>query len=125
MCLSTTAWLRELTLQRNHNVTASGWVALSIVLRKPTLVLEKLDLSCNHINNNVMVSYADTFSNNRKLRELILDLDTNSNSIFVEGYTAFTHILCNTSSIMSTYHSNHSLEKLSNESDKQLLPYEL
>jgi hypothetical protein len=105
--------LRELNLQRNKNVTASGWVALSIVLRKPTSALEKLDLSRNRINDNVMVSYADALFNNRKLRELILDLDTNSNSIFAEGYTAFAHILCNTSSVMSTYHFNHSLEKLS------------
>ena len=118
--------LRELSLRRNHNVTAAGWVTLSSALRDPNSALEKLDLSRNHINDNVMVSYADALSTNSKLRELKLDLDNNSNSIITtESYAAFTHILCNISSVLSTYHSNHTLEKLSSESNERLLPQDL
>jgi hypothetical protein len=118
--------LRELNLRRNQDVTAAGWVALSIVLRYPSSALEKLDLSRNHINNTVMVSYADALSDNSKLRELELDLDTNSNSIITtESYAACAHILCDISSVLSTYHSNHSLEKLSNESNEEFLPQDL
>ena len=118
--------LRELSLRRNQNVTAAGWVTLSSALRDPNSALEKLDLSRNRINDNVMASYADALSTNSKLRELKLDLDNNSNSIITtESYAVFAHILCNISSVLSTYHSNHTLEKLSSESNEQLLPQDL
>ena len=118
--------LRELNLRRNQHVTTAGWVALSNVLRDPNSALEKLDLSHNRMKDNVLVSYADALSINSRLRELKLDLDNNNNSIITtDGYAAFTHILCNISSVLSTYNSNHTLEKLSSESKEQLLPQDL
>ena len=102
-------------------------MALSSALRDPNSVLEKLDLSCNCINDNIMVSYADVLYINSKLRELNLDLDSNSNIIITtERYTDVTHILCTISSVLSTYpHLNQTLEKLSGESNEQLLPQDL
>jgi hypothetical protein len=87
--------LRKLSLVSNRDVTATRWVGFSTVLRNPNSSLEKLDLRGNHINDHVMTPFADALANNNMLREL--------------GYAAFSNILCNNASILSTFHSNHSL----------------
>ena len=85
-------------------------MVLSSVLRNPSSALEKLDLRANSVNDHVMVSFADAMANNSKLTECIFHRDIcHVTSI---GYVAFTHILCNNSSILSTYRSNHTLGKL-------------
>jgi hypothetical protein len=83
-------------------------VGFSTVLRNPNSALEILDLSDNRINNHVMTSFADALANNNLLRELNLDLM----NVSYDGYAAFNNTLCNESRILSTYNSNHSLEKL-------------
>jgi len=106
--------LRELDLSCNRDVTATGWA----VLRNPNSALEKLDLRGNRINDHVMTSFADALANNNMLRELNLDLE----NVSYDGYAAFINILCNNASILSTYHSNHSLEKLCHTDDESSLP---
>ena len=66
------------------------------------------------ITNDVMIQFADVLATNIniRLRELhkpygLLSL------ISQEGYAAFSHILCNNSSILNTYCSNHTLGRLS------------
>ena len=61
----------------------------------------------------------------QQVGELKLAFDTDSNSITTEGYAVFTHVSCNTSSVSNTYHSNHQIGKLSNESNEHLLPENL
>ena len=102
--------LRELEIRYNKNVTAMRWVASSSVLRNPSSALEKLDLRANSINDHVMVSFADAMANSSKLIECIFHRDIcHVTSI---GFAAFTHILCNISSILTTYRTNHTLDKL-------------
>ncbi len=103
--LANNSRLRELDLSYNHFVTATGWVGFSTVLRNPNSALEILHLSDICINDNVMTSFADGLANNNLLRELNLDLEI----ISCDGFTAFSNILCNNASILSTYRSNHSL----------------
>jgi hypothetical protein len=67
--------LRELDLSCNPDVTATGWVGFSAVLRNPNSALEKLDLRGNRINDHVMTSFADALANNNMVRELNLDLE--------------------------------------------------
>ena len=50
-------------------------------------------------------------ANNSRLKNLELP-NFDSNNIASDGWGAITHILCNRSSILSTYHSNHTLQKL-------------
>ena len=64
-----------------------------------------------------MTSFADALANNNMLRELNLVL-VNS----YDGYAAFSNILCNNASILSTFHSNHSLEKLCHTDEERSLP---
>ena len=49
--------LKELILSYNDDVSPMGLSALSVVLRNPNSALEKLDLECNDINDNVMVTF--------------------------------------------------------------------
>ena len=87
--LANNSMLRELDLSYS-DVTATGWVGFSTVLRNPNSALEKLDLRGNLINDHVMTSFADALANNNLLRELNLDLE----NVSYDGYTAFNNILC-------------------------------
>jgi hypothetical protein len=51
---------------------------------------------------DIAISFADALTNNKGLRELSIGCR-------IENYAPFTHIVCNSSSIMSTYNSNHFL----------------
>ena len=119
--LANNSMLRELGLVSNRDVTATGWVGFSTVLRNPNSALEILDLRGNLINDHVMTSFADALANNNLLRELNLDLE----NVSYDGYAAFNNILCNNASILSTYHSNHSLEKLCHTINESSLPEDL
>eukprot|EP00579_Thalassiosira_antarctica_P030532 CAMPEP_0202030048 /NCGR_PEP_ID=MMETSP0905-20130828/64294_1 /ASSEMBLY_ACC=CAM_ASM_000554 /TAXON_ID=420261 /ORGANISM="Thalassiosira antarctica, Strain CCMP982" /LENGTH=476 /DNA_ID=CAMNT_0048593833 /DNA_START=1937 /DNA_END=3367 /DNA_ORIENTATION=+ len=101
--------LRELDLSWNGHITATGCEAFSAVLQNPGSALEKLDLSGNSINDGTVITLATSLSNNRKLKELILE---SQHAITINGWAAFSRVLCNTSSIMGTFHSNHTLQKL-------------
>ena len=94
-------------------VTAAGWAAFSTILQYPNSALEVLDLLRNCcIHNRVLFHFADALRNNSKMRELLLP---DSNNITIDGYAAFSPILCDSASIVQTYHSNHTLEKLFND----------
>ena len=58
-----------------------------------------------------MSLFAEALVNNKTLKALILSRTMDNNNSFtgtlINGCAAFTHILCNKSSIMSTYNSNH------------------
>jgi hypothetical protein len=108
--------LRELDLSCNQGVTPAGWQAFVSVLRNPDSLLERLVLYYNRLGDEAMFSFAAALTSNRKLRELIvLDGDimdpASSNGVSHIGYDAFTHTLCDESSILNTYHSNHTFEK--------------
>ena len=100
--------LRYLHLEDSANVTPMGWDALSTVLRNPTSALEKLYLSNSSINDHNVVSFVNALAGNISLRKLNL----RGNNITATGWDVFDNLLCNTSSIMNTYHSNHTLDKL-------------
>jgi hypothetical protein len=116
--------LLDLSLCCNADITQAGWVALSNVLRNPNSALEELDLTSNFINDEVMFSFAEALANNRRLRALkvVTSYDEDTNITF-DGYMALTSILRNSSSIMSTYHSNHTLERVWPGSDDENWPF--
>jgi hypothetical protein len=98
--------LKDLHLSYLRNVTTAGWTAFSAVLRNPNSSLEKLFLTLEGGDEDIAISFADALTNNKRLRELTIGSST-------EIYAPFAHILCNSSSIMSTYNSNHILSELS------------
>ena len=62
--------------------------------------------------------FADTLMNNESLRYLIFCRNNDS-------YASFTCILCSKSSILGTYQSNHTLERLCSDNSESWLPVEL
>ena len=116
--------LSNIILGNNDELTQTGWMGLSTVLRHPNSALEVIELRGIHINDDIMFAFAEALTNNHILRELVLELDL-ENNITVDGYEAFEGILCNKSSIGSTFTSNHTLEKLCQKSDDSLLPENL
>ena len=100
----------------NHYVTSTGWMNFSSVLRNPTSALEVLTVWSGSINDEVMHSFADALANNNKLREL--NVGKEYTDITPDGYAAMTNLLCNKSSILNTFNSNHTLEMRSHESDE-------
>ena len=116
--------LKGLRFGKFPNVTTAGWTAFTAVLRNPNSLLEKLDvvLQGNSAEvKNVVTSFADALTNNKRLRELRFFCN-----IETEICAPLTRIVCNNSSIMSTYNSNHILSKVSQECYWKLpLPFDL
>ena len=108
--------LRELRLCDNPDVTAAGWASFSFILRIPHSALKVINLGGNRINDNAMMSFADALANNIKLKRLYISLNPVSgysdSGITSNGLASFTHLMCDTPSVLSTYHSNHTLEML-------------
>ena len=100
--------LRYLGLGENTDVTPIGWDALSTVLLHPSSALEELDVSQNSINDHNIISFVNALAGNRSL----IKMNLRGNHVTAMGWNAFDNLLCNTSSIMSTYQSNHTLEEL-------------
>ena len=110
--------LKNLRLTHFSNVTTAGWTAFSAVLRNPNSLLEKLFLTPQEDSaEDIVISFADALTNNKRLRELSIRCR-------IEHFAPFTRIVCNSSSIMSTYNSNHILCEL-NHYPRCLLPIDL
>lgn len=77
----------------------------------------------NSINDRTMTTLANLLVNNIKLTELLID--NLHESVTADGWGAFLPVLCNTSNIMATYRSNHTLEKVCNEIREDELPQDI
>lgn len=98
--------LRELILNANTSVTVAGWRTLSVALKSPTSNLEMLCLAYSGITDEGVAVIAEALAGNCKLKEL----DLSAVLVGPEGCAALTKLLCDTSSISSTYLSNHTIQ---------------
>jgi hypothetical protein len=112
--------LKELTIEENPDVTPAGWMNFAAVLRNPTSALEFIEASHNSINDEVVHTFADALSENKTLEELYLGICPPGYNckITPNGHAAMTSVLCNTSSILSTFNSNHTLVAICHEFDE-------
>ena len=106
--LASNSTLKRLNLSSNRGITNLGWQALSAVLENPYSALEKLDLGSNRIDDDAVISFANSLTNNTKVTVLLI---AGNHNITNNGWAAFSRMLCNKSSIMDTYLSNHTLQK--------------
>jgi hypothetical protein len=106
--------LRKLYLSNSWGITETGWVAFSTVFRNGNSALQSVYMGCNTFTDNAMISFADALANNHMLKELDLELNFQvpDRQITCVGYAALSHMLCNKSSILSTFRSNQKLEKI-------------
>ena len=102
--LTTNSNLADLFLSHN-NITARGCHSLAIILGSTTSNLKILDLRKNSVGNEGALVLANALTTNRKLTYLGLHY----NEISAEGWSSFSKVLCDTSSINKTFLSNHTL----------------
>ena len=100
-----------LTLHQPWFFTSTGWEDFSTVLRN-------LASGGDSINDGTMISQANLLANSSKMKEMIL-----INPDIITAWATFSHIvltitlrlirpLCNTSRIIDTYRSNHTIQKI-------------
>ena len=114
--LANNCLLKRLNLQSNGMVTDLGWGALCTVFRNPNSALESVNLGHNSISDNLLPSFAASLVSNANLEELYFEQRMSDNTA-----DAFSHLLCNESSIIDTYNSNHTLRRIGSEINQDYL----
>ena len=100
--------LECLSLVGNMAITSQGWSIFSEALVGHTS-LEILGLRSNSIGDDGAIKFAGALKENTTLKTLYL---VGNGAITEVGWSAFADLLCSTSSIEKTLHSNHTLESL-------------
>ena len=109
--------LRYLRLEYNKQVTPVGWQALADYLQSPTCVLKELDLDDNNANDDLLIAFSGALVHNKTLEHLSFnecwdeenDEYDGTYVIAERGYEAVSALVCNKTSIIDTYNSNHTL----------------
>jgi len=107
--------LLHLSLSDNRRDTPTGWRALSAFLRSPSFKLRELYLDCTKVNDDTLIDFSNALAHNNTLKRLSVEYchDEGGNDFITErGWEAVSNILCNKTSIMETYNSNHTLHRL-------------
>jgi len=104
--------LAQLNLSGNRSVTPAGWQTLS-GFPQTNCALRELQLAFgNNLNDNTIIAFTSALAHNKTLKRLSLarcfDVDNNE-TITERGWQAASNLLCNTTSILDTYNSNHTL----------------
>ena len=106
--------LEVLDLSQNTSITAKGLSSLSSLLQSDKCCLRELVLHGMHIGDDGAAALAEALAGNKSLKGLkFYDSSTSDHvatGITATGSSAFTRLLCDTSSINNTYLSNHTLE---------------
>jgi len=98
--------LEQLSFYGN-SIGNTGCEAIATLLADPNCNITNFDLRENSIGNEGAIMISDGLKSNNKLRRLFLRANP-INSV----QDAFSHVLCNASSVSSTYSSNHTLKYL-------------
>ena len=102
--------LTKLSLSKNRLITANGLASLSSLFRAENVSLCTLYLYDIHLGDDGAVALTNGLIGNKSLTHLGFD----SSSITARGWVAFSKLLCDTSSVNSTYLSNHTLQHVGN-----------
>ena len=131
--VSSMSSLAHLNLNESRRVTPIGWQALVAYLQSPNFALKRLHLSDNVYNDDMIIAFTSALVHNKTLERLSLGgiYDEEDENPLVgltkRGWEAVSTLLCNKTSIMDTYNSNHTLQNLgecdSEEFGDKLYPY--
>jgi hypothetical protein len=102
--------LKKLYLGGIRSITAAGLRYLSPLLQSESHSLETLHLCRIDFGDDGAIALAEGLRGNTSLKELWLSPETAG--ITIVGWSAFSKLLCDTSTINSTYVSNHTLTKI-------------
>ena len=113
--LATCSHLKELHLCNNPFITTRGWQSLATILEAPNSNLGVLYLVNNNIDDEAVATFAKALTTNNKLHKIFLD---NIPTITAVGWQeSFSKVLCDASSVNSTFLSNHTIHYLGDEVD--------
>ena len=101
--------LRHLNIMGSENITRIGWMALATHLQSPECSMTELKI--NHVDDDGAIIIANSLAKCTSLKKLFVGSPSDSN-ITRTGFHAFTQALCDKSSVINTFESNHSLEFL-------------
>jgi len=104
--------LKRLGLNCNERATPTGWRALSAFLQSPNFALQELHLFECKLNDDAIIRFAELLANNKTLKSLSIDgcIDEDDIPLITErGWEALSNLVCDETSIMNTYNSNHIL----------------
>ena len=107
--------LKFLCLDHNELVSPTGWQALLGFIQHPNFALEELTLGENNVDDDTLIPLTIALVNNKTLQRLyfeqLYDDDTGEYFTLIteRGWSALSNLLCNKTSIMDTYTSNHTL----------------
>jgi len=97
-----------LKLDDNTSISLRGWQQLASVLEAPDSSLTTLSIEENNVDDEVVAIFTSALSSNFTLGTLrIGEISTSRHR-----WSAFSKLLCDTSSINATYLSNHTLHYL-------------
>jgi hypothetical protein len=100
--------LTKLRLVENRQISTRGLVSLSTLFQSKYIGLEHVSLSGIRIDDDGAKALADGLVGNKSLKALHFS----SASVTSSGWSSFSRLLCDTSSVNNTYLSNHKLEQL-------------
>jgi len=99
--------LKKLALSCNNNsITAVGLRSLSSLFRSERCSL--CNLLLRYLGDDGAMALANGLIGNKSLK----NLEFSRSGITERGWTAFSKLLCDTSSVNNTYFSNHTIEKI-------------
>jgi len=99
--------LESLRLTDNDSITSKGWQHLATILENPNSNLKELNLyGRSNFDDKALTVFARSLINNRSLHTLNLN---DNQAITDEGWKVLSKSLCDTSSVNSTFLSNHTL----------------
>lgn len=113
--LANDSMLKKLNLRLvfdKRSSSRNGWESLASILRNPNSALVELDIAhCTAMNNDALAILADTLRGNKKLKFMPLEWSFEDRARITNWKPLIT-LLCDETSIESTYDSNHTLESL-------------
>ncbi|KAL7454509.1 hypothetical protein ACHAWC_006127 [Mediolabrus comicus] len=107
--------LKHLSMEGNE-IGDEGLAEIATALQSEAHSLETLSLYGINFGDDGAMALAEGLRGNRCLKELSFDVETAG--ITTIGWSAFSGLLCDTSTIKSTYLSNHTLTRLGNYQNK-------
>jgi len=116
---------RELYLRGNETITTVGLRYLSDSIRSDSCRVESLDLECIPVGDEGLEVLAQGLVGNQSLRSLGLEELDNGMTVTSAGWVAFSTALCDTSSVNSTYLSNHTIHHICIEDDEETIPRDI
>eukprot|EP00984_Skeletonema_dohrnii_P013633 scaffold5654_cov77-Skeletonema_dohrnii-CCMP3373.AAC.1 len=115
----------ELDLDENESITSTGLSYLSNAIRSDSSLVKTLYLQRIPIGDDGMEVLALGLAGNKSVRSLYLG-DSVDVSVNSAGWLAFSRAVCNTSSVNSTYLSNHTICGIWDENDEEInLPQDI